>query len=262
MPELPDVETFRRYLKSRVLGKVVERVEVLAPAMLRDISTEQLHSQLRGSRLRTTRRHGKYLFLECEDRGWLLLHFGMTGYPQVGRHGASRDEPRFRVRFLGGESLAFFDRRKLGRIALVRDVDAFIRTRKLGPDALDIGWRTFHARLHRKRGSVKAALMDQHTIAGIGNVYADEILFRARLHPAAEPTAVTVSTWRRVYRSLRTVLDQAVAAGAAPSRLPRTSLLSNRHKNGRCPRCGSRLRTMRLGGRTTYYCAREQRTRT
>lgn len=257
MPELPDVETFRRYLESRALGKVVTRAEVSAPAMVRNGSPRRLRSRLGGARFRATHRHGKYLFLECDRGGWLLLHFGMTGYPRMGRRVASRDPARFRVRFDDGTTLTFHDVRKLGTIGWVEDVQSFIRARRLGPDALDMPWETFRARLGRAKGTVKTALMNQRAVAGIGNVYADEILFRAGLHPAAK-APLPDSTWRRLHRALRTVLARAIAAGADPSRVPRTFLLPNRRTHGRCPRCGRPLSTLRLGGRTAYYCERDQ----
>jgi formamidopyrimidine-DNA glycosylase len=105
---------------------------------------------------------------------------------------------------------------------------------------------------------VKAALMNQAVLAGIGNLYADEILFQAGVHPRAAPRRLSRATLRRLYRTMERVLRAAIAARAEPANLPRTFLLRHRGDDGRCPRCGRRLRTMRVSGRTTYYCPRRQ----
>lgn len=260
MPELPDVEVFRRYLDSRVLGRLIRRIDLAAPEMAPGASPRSLSAHLRRARFRSTCRHGKYLFLEIDRGGWLFLHFGMTGYPLVDGKDAA-DRPRLAIRFADGRRLTYYDRRKLGQIGLVEDVAGFIRSRRLGPDALAVEEAAFGARLKERRGAVKAALMDQHVIAGLGNVYVDEVLFQAGLHPTAALARVEPATRARLYRVMRRILERAIAAGAEPSRLPRRYQLPHRRKGGRCPRCGNRWKTMKVGGRTTYYCERDQRNR-
>jgi formamidopyrimidine-DNA glycosylase len=101
--------------------------------------------------------------------------------------------------------------------------------------------------------------MDQHALAGIGNVYADEILFQARIHPGRRPHALDCRELNRLFNGLRKVLRKAIAAGADPARMPKSFLLPRRERGARCPRCGARIKTMVIGGRTTYYCPRCQR---
>jgi len=260
MPELPDVEVFRRYLDSHVLGRLIRHVDVAAPEMAPDTSPRSLSAHLSRARFRSTHRHGKYVFLEIDRGGWLFLHFGMTGYPVVNGKEAV-DRPRLVIRFAAGHTLTYYDRRKLGRIGLVKDAQGFVRSRRLGPDALAVEEADFCARLKKRRGAVKAALMDQHVIAGLGNVYVDEVLFQAGLHPMTALVGLASATRARLYRAMRRVLGRAIAAGADPSRLPRRYQLPHRRKGGRCPRCGNRWKTVKAGGRTTYYCERDQRSR-
>ena len=260
MPELPDVEVFRRYLQSHALRQRIHRADVAAPGLLRDVSVQALQRRIRGRRFVSTHRHGKYLFLELDRGGWLLLHFGMTGYAVVGKQRQRpSDHARLRIHFADGQVLSYFDPRKLGRIEVVDDLAAFIQSRKLGPDALTVKHDLFRQRLQQKKASAKAALMDQQTLAGIGNVYADEILFKSNLSPLARLTEAKPATWARLYRVTRQVLREAIRKGADPSRLPRTYLLRHRHRTGQCPRCHRRLRTIKVGGRTTYFCPRDQR---
>jgi formamidopyrimidine-DNA glycosylase len=260
MPELPDVEAFRQYLHSRVLHQRIERVEVASLSVIMGGSPRTLHRALRGTVFLSTHRHGKYLFLEIDRGGWLLLHFGMTGYPVVdANEQRPSDRARLRIRFANGHSFSYFDPRKLGLIGIVDHVDEFIRSRNLGPDALRVTEDVFKERLKKKATGAKAALMDQHVLAGIGNVYADEILFQARLSPLARLSLAKPPTWRKLYRVTRKVLSRAIEVRANPMSLPRTYLLHHRDRDGRCPRCGQSLQTMKVGGRTTYYCPRDQR---
>lgn len=134
MPELPDVETFRRYLQSRVLKQTIRRIAIPSPEMVRGVSAKRLQSRLQGSRFSSTQRYGKYLFLEITQGGWLLLHFGMTGYPVVGKQDARGKHSRLGIDFANGQSLAFHDPRKFGQIGLIKDVQSFIESRRLGPD--------------------------------------------------------------------------------------------------------------------------------
>jgi formamidopyrimidine-DNA glycosylase len=260
MPELPDVEVFRRYLQARALGKRIKHVDVAAPSLLIGVSPKMLRRTLQGSSFLSTHRHGKYLFLKLEQGGWLLLHFGMTGYPIVD-HNTERpsDRARLRLQLADGHSLCFFDPRKLGRIGIVDDVETYIRSRNLGPDALTVSEELFKERLKQKRTTAKTAFMDQQVLAGIGNIYADEILFQAGLSPLARFSRAKPQTWRTLYRATRQVLCRAIKAQANPDRLPRTYLLRHRERDGRCPRCRHSLHTIKIGGRTTYYCPRDQR---
>lgn len=264
MPELPDVETFRRYFESTALGRRIAAVQVTAPEMLEDVSPRTLRSRLTHRRFVRTRRHGKFLFAGLDRDGWLVLHFGMTGFlKRYTRPDAAPRHIRLRIDFMDGSHLAFDDQRKFGRIALARDVSAFVDERRLGPDPLESGldFAAFKALVGRRRGAIKPTLLNQRVIAGIGNIYADEILFQAHLHPVTRLDRLDESSLRDLFRATMRVLTKAVRARADVNRLPRGYLLRNRYAGGRCPKCGRDLARLTIGMRTTYYCPNEQRKR-
>jgi formamidopyrimidine-DNA glycosylase len=264
MPELPDVETWRRYVDATSLHQKIAGSDVNAPRMLQGVSRRILLSRLAGSELESTARHGKYLFVRIESGPWLLLHFGMTSrlsyvkdLDQVPAH------TRFLIHFINGYHLACIWQRRLGRIGLVDDPACFIREEGLGPDVYDPGIKLaeFKEMLRNRRGSVKLALMDQGFLAGIGNIYSDEILFQARLHPNIKCQCLDNRELAALHRAIAHVLRLAIAREADPENLPRSWLLANRHKNGECPRCGAPLADIAVGGRTAYYCPSCQRER-
>ena len=262
MPELPDVETFRRYLEATAFGRRIAAVHVNAPEMLEGISPPALRSRLEHRRFARTRRHGKYLFAGLDSGDWLVLHFGMTGFLKHYTRAVARpSHVRLQIDFTDGSSLAFDDQRKFGQIGLTGDVGAFLEERRLGPDPLENGldFATFKALIGRRRGAVKPVLLNQRVIAGIGNIYADEILFQAHLHPEMRLDRLHGSSLRDLYRAIIRVLAQAVRARADIDRLPRGYLLHERYAGGRCPKCRRPLARLTIGMRTTYYCPRDQR---
>src|SRR5438128_1386413 len=187
MPELPDVETFKRYLDTTSLHQRISAVDVRSAYVLKGVSAHELARRLKERSFESSRRHGKHLFVRADRDLWLRLHFGMTGSLEYFKH--EEDAPRHtRVLFVLANTycLAFEDQRKFGEVGLVADVDEYLGKRGLGPDALDISLSQFRELLRTHRGAVKTILLNQKLIAGIGNIYADEILFHARIHPATE----------------------------------------------------------------------------
>src|SRR5213083_3793780 len=144
MPELPDVETFKRYLDATALHQRIARVEVLSADLLKGISGRELVRRLKGRRFESTRRHGKHLFVRADGDFWLRLHFGMTGSLRYFKH-EEQAPTHVRVLFVfaNAHSLAFEDQRKFGEVGLVEDVGEYLRKRGLGPDALDISLSEF-----------------------------------------------------------------------------------------------------------------------
>lgn len=261
MPELPDVELFKRHLDAHALGQTIERVTVKDARILAEVSARQLAARLKGSQFATSRRHGKHLLVRLSKGGWLALHFGMTGRLQYFHDMAEEpDYDRVRFDFTNGRHLAYVNLRLLGRVGLTEDADAFIEAEALGPDALDPAFdlAAFQAVLGRHRGKVKSVLMDQGLIAGIGNIYSDEILFQARLHPGARTDGLSASAQKRLFRAIKRVLETAIARGAGSEqfldKLPRGYLLPQRDKGGRCPRCGTEIKQVKVSGRTGYFC--------
>jgi formamidopyrimidine-DNA glycosylase len=260
MPELPEVETFKRYLDSTSLHQRITDVEVCDAYVLKNVSARELVRRLKGHRFENSHRHGKHLFVRAGNELWLRLHFGMTGSLEFLKHDeVAPKTARVIFRFTGNGRLAFDDQRKFGEIELIKNRDEFLRTRCLGPDALEISLSEFKAVVGKHRGAVKAILLNQQLIAGIGNLYADEILFRARMHPAREAATLSDEDLRRLFRATRYVLEKAIALKTDFNRLPKSWLLTHRGKRGRCPRCGRGLKSATIGGRTAWFCAHCQK---
>jgi formamidopyrimidine-DNA glycosylase len=260
MPELPEVETFKRYLDGTSLHQRITGLEVRDAYVLKRVSARELTHRLKGRRFENSHRHGKHLFVRADDELWLRLHFGMTGSLEYLKHDeVAPKTARVIFHFADNCRLAFDDQRKFGEIELIENVDAFLQTRRLGPDALEISLSRFKAIVGKHRGAVKAILLHQQLIAGIGNLYADEILFRARMHPATLATKLSDKDLRRLFRATRYVLDKAITLKTDFNRLPKSWLLPHRGNGGRCPRCGRALKSATIGGRTSWFCAHCQK---
>lgn len=261
MPELPDVERFKQYLDATALHQKVTGVEVRDAQILQGVSSRRLRSHLEGRTFRSTSRHGKFLFVHAGSPPLLVLHFGMTGYLDYARQG--RDPPEHaRVVFhlADGFRLAYVCQRKLGLVTLTDDAESFVEEHDLGPDALDedLTSEQFCQRLSGRRGAVKSALMNQAIVAGVGNVYADEILYQAGLKPGRRLDDIDEGTAKRLYRTMRRVLRTCIRHHADITRLPRNYLLRHRDSDGRCPGCGGELKKTRISGRGTWFCPRCQ----
>jgi formamidopyrimidine-DNA glycosylase len=265
MPELPDVELYKRHLDEHALGRTIEDVAVNDARILGDLPAETWVAKLKGNRFADSRRRGKHLLVRLQRDGWLTMHFGMTGSLVYFRDKAD-DPPYDRVRFdfEGGGHLAYVNRRMLGRVGLADDAEEFIRAEELGPDALDPAFdlEAFTRAIQVRRRDVKSVLMDQTLIAGIGNIYADEILFQARLHPKTPIASLDDRQRGELFAQIKAVLQTAIAGGAGAEqfldRLPHDYLLPHRDKGGNCPRCGGAIATLKSGGRTSYFCPRCQ----
>lgn len=260
MPELPEVETFKRYLDATSLHQRITCVDVRSAYVLKGVSARELARRLKGRRFENSHRHGKHLFVRASDELWLRLHFGMTGSLEYLNHDeASSKAARVIFRFANKCRLAFDDQRKFGEIELIEDVDEFLQTRGLGPDALEISFSQFKAIVEKHRAAVKAILLNQKLIAGIGNIYADEILFRARIHPATHASALNDKTLAKLFRATRDILRKAIEAKPEMDRMPKSWLLPHRSKGGKCPRCGHELKSATIGGRTAWFCTQCQK---
>ncbi|MEU6258768.1 DNA-formamidopyrimidine glycosylase family protein [Streptomyces sp. NPDC047043] len=258
MPELPDVEGFRRVLESCAKGRVVRRVEVRDAGVLHGVSPRRLRDALEGRRFTEPERHGKWL-LAHTGGPTLLLHFGMTGLLLCARP-EDAVEPHDRVLFtLGaGRQLRYRDQRKLRGLWLADDeTDVARLLDDQGPDALAVDRAEFETALHARRGRVKTVLTDQSVLAGLGNLLADEILWRSGLDPSHRASDLTEAELSRLYTHMRRTLRSAVTAGRVP---PRNSWLTG-HRDApdpTCPRCGTHLRRSRMAGRGTVWCPRCQ----
>ena len=169
-----------------------------------------------------SRRHGKHLLVDVGPPGWLTLHFGMNGSLKHFTDG--EDDPtydRVRFDFAGGHHLAYVNPRLLGRVGLAPDADAFIAAEGLGPDALDprFDLAAFELALEGRKRDVKSLLMDQEVLAGVGNIYSDEILFQARINPRTRCDRLDAGARRQLFGRIKEVLEIAIASGAGAERL-------------------------------------------
>ena len=260
MPELPEVETFKRYLDRTSLRQRITGVEVRDAYVLKRVSARELTRRLKGRRFENSHRHGKHLFVRTGDELWLRLHFGMTGDLQYLKGDEEAPKTvRVLFHFTNNRRLAFDDQRKFGEIELIEDVDEFLDTRGIGSDALHLDLTEYQSIFRTHRGAVKAILLNQKLMAGIGNLYADEILFRACIHPAMEAARLDDKALRRLFRATRYVLEKAIALKTDFNRVPKSWLLTRRGKRGKCPRCGRALKSATIGGRTSWFCTHCQK---
>jgi formamidopyrimidine-DNA glycosylase len=255
MPELPDLEVFKRYVDSTSLHQKIETIEVKNGKVLGGVSAGGLKRGLEGRKFESTRRHGKHLFVELGVGRWLLLHFGMTGGLKYYKE--ADEEPahaRVLISFRNGYRLAFDDQRLFGKVDLIEDPDGYIQEHKLGLDPLDLDFPAFRERLEGRRGGIKATLMNQRVFAGIGNIYSDEILFQVRLHPRTSVGRLDEGSLHDLHQQTRRVLRAAIERGADPGGLPESFLLPHRQEGADCPRGNGKVQKTKAAGRTAYYC--------
>jgi formamidopyrimidine-DNA glycosylase len=261
MPELPDVEGFKRYYARHAAGRRVLGTEAPAPAIVRNSTPRAVGAAIRGETLGRPSRRGKWMLAPTGPDGpALAFHFGMTGFFRFCADGAEprHRHDRFVLRLDGGE-LRYRNMRMLGGVWLLAAGDELETVSgPLGADAARIDRRSFEQVLDAGRGGLKALLMNQRRIAGIGNELSDEVLWRARLHPGRGAGSLSGGQRSRLHRSLLEI----VATSNRHGRIPITDgwLKSQRGaRDPRCPRCRARVRRSRIAGRTSYWCPRCQR---
>jgi len=255
VPELADVEIYRQYLNSTALHQEIERTSIESSQILVGLSPQALARALQGSQLTATQRHGKYLFIALSSGSWLVIHFGITGLLKYCGTDEKRPEhTRLLLHFKNGSQLAYVAQRKLGRIALVDKPPTFIEVNKLGPDALTLSLTEFKKLAQGRRGTVKAWLMNQQVMTGIGNVYSDEILFQSCIHPKRAVNNLEQRSLKRLYHQMYKVFDAAIKARANPRQMPPGFLLPRRKEGGKCPRCSETVKRILVSGRNAWYC--------
>ena len=274
MPELPEVETIRLALEPHLVGRRFEDVEIRDPRLVRPFEPTAVAAELEGERVAALDRRGKYLIVRFESGRVLLIHLRMTGSLRHAAAGSLDDDPHRRavVRLDDGADVAYRDVRRFGTWHLLEpeEVDEYLAQR-LGREPLD---RTFTARrlaerLDRRRAPVKAALLDQRTVAGLGNIYVDEALWRAEVHPLRPAASLDADEIARLTKGIRDALRTAIARQGSSLRdysTPdgRRGRMQERFRvYGRegepCARCGTPIDKIRAGGRGTWYCPSCQR---
>jgi formamidopyrimidine-DNA glycosylase (fpg) len=276
MPELPEVETVRRILEPQLRGRVVTGLDVHHPAVLAHPAPEAFRQAVRSTRIGELGRRGKFLLVRLDGGAALVIHLRMTGqllltppdYPiKAHTHAVFRLD--------NGNELRFVDTRRFGRLWLLgaEEGDTLTGIHKLGPEPFDeaFGAAYLERTLGKRRIAVKQALLDQAAVAGIGNIYADESLFAANLHPLRPTDSIRRAEWKRLAAAIPQVLDKAIADNAMT---PEEYLAGEgtEYRNtpffqvyGRaglaCPRCGTVLERIKIAGRGSCYCPRCQKAR-
>jgi formamidopyrimidine-DNA glycosylase len=270
MPELPEVETTRRGLVPRVVGHTIRDV-VIRDRRLRWPVPRDLEARLRGCRIAAIRRRGKYLLFDCGG-GCLLAHLGMSGSLTVVPAGdAPRPHDHADIVLDSGEAVRFNDPRRFGALLWTPAPESHPLLAGLGIEPFDasFGGEALHRLAQGRRVPVKQFLMDARVVAGIGNIYANEALFAARIHPERAAGRISPARLERLAREIRVTLQRALAAGGSTLRDFVGSDGNPGHFQlqyavyGReglpCPACGHPVRAARHAGRATYYCPRCQR---
>jgi formamidopyrimidine-DNA glycosylase len=274
MPELPEVETVRAQLAPVLVGRVFERVEILDSRVVRPFEPVVVAAELEGECVDAVERRGKYLIVRFVSGRSLLIHLRMTGSLRHGSGGSLDDDPyrRVVVRLDDETDVAYRDVRRFGTWLLLEsgELDPYL-ARRLGAEPLSRGFtpRRLRDRLAGRKAPVKAALLDQRTLAGMGNIYADEALWRARLHPLRPSGHLSEDEVRRLHGSVRRALEAGIARQGATLRDYSTpngarGRMQDEFKvYGRegqpCERCGSPIERIRAAGRGTSYCPSCQR---
>ncbi|MFX1376284.1 MAG: Fpg/Nei family DNA glycosylase [Promethearchaeota archaeon] len=253
MPELPEVETFKRYLDKTSLNQVIKDIKVNDTRIL-NIDYSYLRKSVINKKFECSIRHGKYLFIFL-DPNYLVLHFGMTG--DLEYYNKQNIEPKFSkviFYFNNDFNLAYISRRMFGRIYIVDTIEEFIESKKLGPDALKMRFEEFTRVMKRRSAILKNALLNQSFIAGVGNIYSDEILFRSKLNPRTKIDEISENKINELFTSIKDVLKLGVEREGDLSTYPNSFLIPHRKKDERCPICDSEIERFEISGRHGFFC--------
>ena len=252
MPELPELAAFKKYIDENCLHRKIQKIKVEDRALLKGISSQGFGRKMKGQEFTSSERYGKYLFLKVKNDGYVMFHFGLTGSLEF--YNDVKEKPPYGkifIFFSDKSILSYNSRRKLGYVRYVGDKKAFIKSKKLGPDALSITKKEFDELVSEHKGVVKAFLMNQKIIAGIGNEYSDEILYQARLHPLSRIENIET---QRLYKQIKEVLEKAVKVNTNGMEYPDNWLITNRKEGDQCPDCDGIIKKAVIAGRSAYFC--------
>lgn len=255
MPELPEVELYRRYVDGTSLAQRIVEVRTENEGRMLPQGKELIQNTSVGKTFSHTSRVGKFLFLHLDNGKILMWHFGLTGAPVYYRN--AEDRPRFErivFDFDNGFHLAFNCSRKFGRLELTDDVEKYREEKNLGKDAMEITSEEFTQPLSRKKTMIKPALLEQKHFAGIGNWIADEMLFQTKIHPETRCNDLSATQLEQLFTSMRSIIHTAIDHESHYQDFPNEYLVINRKDGGSCPDCGNELIRIVVGGRGTYIC--------
>jgi len=253
MPELPEVNTFQRYFDSTSLKQKIQEVVVHDAKIIQDLSGMEFADKLQGSTFLSSYRQGKYLFGELDNGHNVLLHFGMTG--DLKYYEDELDKPkheRFAFIFENGSRLGFDCPRKFAKIRYLEDRNTYLEKIKLGTDALRISTKEFLEKAKGKKASIKGFLLNQKVLAGVGNLYADEVLYQLRIHPASKVDKLSKKHLTNIITKTQEILQKAIDRTAYYKDYPEDWFWQWRKEGEIAPDGKSKIETDKIGGRTTY----------
>jgi formamidopyrimidine-DNA glycosylase len=262
MPELPEVETIKRDLKSVIIGKKIKNVEIRRAKTIKEPNIEDFVKGVKGKEIKDISRRGKLLILKLSTQ-YLIIHLRMTG--QI-IYGDKRQESKVAFLFSNGKYLNFLDRRMMGEIRLINNWQTLPFVQKMGPEPLDkeFNLEKFREMLKGKKEKIKPLLMNQSFIAGIGNLYAAEILFRARVNPLRSVDNLSSTETREIYSATKDVLREGIKCRGSSVDTYRDAYgkkgnfaqkLQVYGRTGKpCFKCGTPIKKIDLAGRGTYFC--------
>jgi formamidopyrimidine-DNA glycosylase len=271
MPELPELEVICEVLQRRVAGETIAEVEVRPPGgavVVRDLTHQGFETSLRGRTLTTIARRGKFLIFSMTATAPLfaapllcvVINPKLSGRLQLaGPADKLTAKTHVVVTFTTGRQLRYLDQKKMGQIYLASDLTAVPDYAGLGPEPLELSLEAFRSRLKPFRGEIKGVLTRGECVAGIGNAYADEILWEARLHPYRKRTQLTPAEVERLYTAMRTTLQAAIAQVREAmqehiDREPRDFMAIHMKSGEPCPRCGTPISLVSANQRITNFC--------
>ncbi len=252
-PELSEVETFKNYFDFTSLNQKIKNVVVRDNRILK-IQESSFKKILISNTFYSTLRHGKYLFVKLNS-GFILFHFGMSGDLKYFKD--IEEEPthsRILFEFINGNFLSYISMRMFGRVNIIDNIDDFVKERKLGPDAYLMNFGEFKEALHRRTAIAKSALMNQSIIAGIGNIYSDEILFHAKIHPKTRVNEIPESKLKDIFDSIKKVLKVGIEKKGILSTYPDEFIIPHRKQDDICPRCSSKIERFIVSQRHGFFC--------
>jgi len=258
MPELPEVNTFKKYFDGTSLDQKILAVNIADGKIIRNITDEDFGNQLLNRSFISSVRRGKYLFARLDNSHHVLFHFGMTG--DFNYYSAEEDRPRherFHILFEGGQKLGFDCPRKFARIEYIPDLDTYIAAIGLGEDALAIGESEFLKKMEGRTTTIKGFLLNQKLVAGVGNLYADEICYQTRVHPGSRVNVLPKKKRREIFLVMRSILSTAIERTAHYKDYPDDWFWNWRVKGGESRKV--EIRVEKIAGRTTYWVKGWQR---
>ncbi|MCH4822568.1 formamidopyrimidine-DNA glycosylase [Gramella lutea] len=253
MPELPEVAYQKIYIDSTSLHKKIVDVQLGADKIFQS-PKKDFKEVLLGNEVVGSHQIGKYLLLKLEQNDYLVIHFGMTGKMDYFNHDEIHKHAQLTLSFEDGSKLSFICPRKFGKLFLTGSLEDFRKQQKLGPHATEVSEEQFLELFEKKKGSVKTALMDQSFIAGLGNLYVDEMLFHSGIHPKSKAENLSKKEISKMYRDMMDVLDTVTRCKTEGTKIPDTYLQPHRIKGEVCPNGKGKVEMIKVGGRSTYFC--------